>query len=100
MRIVASKYFRYGMDDPRRDRGLREVAAALPLERILVETDAPLLAPEGYRGRRNEPAYVVKVLELVASLRAIEVEALAARLTRNFDELFGPDLSTVVEEPS
>ena len=43
-----------------RDRGLREVAAALPLERLLVETDAPLLAPEGHRGRRNEPARVVR----------------------------------------
>ena len=45
----------------KRDRGLREVAAALPLERLLVETDAPLLAPEGHRGRRNEPARVVDV---------------------------------------
>ena len=44
----------------KRDRGLREVAAALPLERLLVETDAPLLAPEGHRGARNEPARVAR----------------------------------------
>ncbi|MDX1650629.1 MAG: TatD family hydrolase, partial [Myxococcota bacterium] len=47
----------------KRDRGLRQVAAALPLDRLLVETDAPFLAPEGHRGRRNEPAWVVAVGE-------------------------------------
>jgi TatD DNase family protein len=64
----------------RRDRGLREVAAALPLERILVETDAPLLAPEGHRGRRNEPARVVDVGRVLAQVQQ-RPEAEVARIT-------------------
>ncbi len=81
---------------------LRAAAQEIPEDRLLIETDSPYLAPIPFRGRRNEPAYVVKVLELLASLRAIKVEALAARLIRNFDELFGT--RTIVknhrEEPS
>jgi TatD DNase family protein len=67
----------------RRDRGLREVAAALPLDRILVETDAPLLAPEGYRGRRNEPARVVDVGRVLAQLHARSETEVARTTTRN-----------------
>src|SRR5262249_32101416 len=64
----------------RRDRGLREVAAALPLDRILVETDAPLLAPEGHRGRRNEPVRVVDVGRVLARIHE-RPEAEVARIT-------------------
>ena len=64
----------------KRDRGLRQVAAALPLERLLVETDAPLLAPEGFRGRRNEPARVADVGRVLARVQE-RPEAEVARAT-------------------
>ena len=72
---------------------LRGAVRAIPEDRLLIETDSPYLAPVPFRGRRNEPAYVAKVLELVASLRDVERGMLSARLTRNFDELFGPEPS-------
>ena len=62
---------------------LREVARALPLERILVETDAPFLAPEGRRGKRNEPAWVTLVGEAIARLRGIDAGDLARATTEN-----------------
>jgi TatD DNase family protein len=58
---------------------LREVAAALPLERLLIETDSPLLAPVPYRGKRNEPAFVVHVAECLAALHDRSVEEVAER---------------------
>jgi TatD DNase family protein len=73
----------------KRDRGLREVAAALPLEHILLETDAPLLAPEGLRGQRNEPAHVARVGAVLAELRGLEIEAVARATTCNARALFG-----------
>jgi TatD DNase family protein len=71
-----------------RDRGLREVARGLPLDALLVETDAPLLAPEGLRGRRNEPAHVVRVGGVLAELHGAPLEAVAAATTRNARRLF------------
>jgi TatD DNase family protein len=62
---------------------LRGVARGLPLDRILVETDAPFLAPEGRRGRRNEPAWVALVGEAVARARGIDASALARATTEN-----------------
>ncbi len=67
---------------------LRETAKALPLERILVETDAPYLAPVPNRGKRNEPAFVAYTAALLAGLRGIEPEALANATTDNFFRLF------------
>ncbi len=67
----------------KRDRGLRDVAAALPLDRLLVETDAPLLAPEGFRGRRNEPARVAEVGAVLAWVQGRPVEDVARITTRN-----------------
>ncbi|MCW5619744.1 MAG: TatD family hydrolase [Burkholderiales bacterium] len=67
---------------------LKEVARAIPLDRMLVETDAPYLAPVPYRGKRNEPAYVRHVAEYVAQLRGISLEALAQATTANFAALF------------
>jgi TatD DNase family protein len=68
---------------------LREVARSLPLDRILVETDAPFLAPEGRRGQRNEPAWVVLVGEAIARLRGIEVGTLARATTGNARRFYG-----------
>jgi len=67
---------------------LREVARALPLDRLLVETDAPFLAPEGRRGRRNEPAFVARVGETLAAVKGIAVEAVAQATTANAVRLF------------
>jgi TatD DNase family protein len=72
----------------KRDRGLRDVARALPLDRLLVETDAPLLAPEGLRGRRNEPLHVARVGGVLAELHGVPVEEVAATTTRNACRLF------------
>ena len=67
---------------------LREVACRMPLERMLIETDSPYLAPVPYRGKPNEPKYVGKVCELIAGLRGIPVEQLAAITRDNFYRLF------------
>lgn len=67
---------------------LKDVAAKVPLERILVETDSPYLAPIPYRGKTNQPAYVRYVAEEVAKLRGISFETLAKASTDNFFKLF------------
>jgi len=80
-----------GMDGPvtfKKATGLHEVAQQVPLERILLETDAPYLTPHPYRGRRNEPAFVAYVAERIAALRTLEVEALAVATTVNAQRLF------------
>lgn len=67
---------------------LREVAAAVPLDRILIETDSPYLAPVPHRGKTNEPAFVAHVAETIAALRGIPVEAVGKATTENFFRLF------------
>ena len=67
---------------------LRAIAAGLPADRILVETDAPYLAPGKYRGKRNEPAYVVEIAKVLAETRGVSVEGMAEQTTANFFRLF------------
>src|ERR1700691_2244929 len=67
---------------------LREVAARMPLDGILVETDAPWLAPAPDRGKRNEPAWVARTAQTLAGLLVVTEEEIAAETTRNFHRLF------------
>jgi TatD DNase family protein len=69
---------------------LREVALTVPLDRLLVETDSPFLAPVPHRGKRNEPALVADVVKRLADLHDTEPAELARRTTANFLRLFGP----------
>ena len=68
---------------------LRNTARLVPLDRLLIETDCPYLAPIPYRGKRNEPAYVVEVARCLADLHQVAVEEIAERTTQNFSNLFG-----------
>lgn len=67
---------------------LREVAAFVPLDRILIETDSPYLAPVPYRGKTNTPAYVPFVAKQIAEIKGLSVEEVAHITSRNFDALF------------
>ena len=67
---------------------LRAIAAELPPDRILVETDAPYLAPNPFRGKRNEPAYVVETAKVLAETRGVEFDEIARQTTANFFALF------------
>ncbi|SDI96634.1 TatD family hydrolase [Alteribacillus bidgolensis] len=66
----------------------KEVAKEIPMDRLLVETDSPFLAPHPYRGKRNEPAYVKLVAEKIAELKEISFETLAEQTTANAKKLF------------
>jgi TatD DNase family protein len=68
---------------------LREVARAIPLDRLLIETDCPYLAPVPHRGKRNEPAFVVEVARTLAALRNLGIEEFGEIMVRNFERLFG-----------
>ena len=72
----------------KRSDELRAIAAAVPMDRLLVETDAPYLAPVPHRGRRNEPAYVVETAKVLAEVKGVSPETLAAATTDNFMRLF------------
>ena len=67
---------------------LRAIAAALPADRIMVETDAPYLAPLPYRGKRNEPAYVAEIAKVLADARGVSADEIAQQTTENFFRLF------------
>ncbi len=67
---------------------LREIAASLPADRILVETDAPYLAPGKFRGKRNEPAFVVETAKVLAETRGVTLDEIAQQTTANFFRLF------------
>lgn len=67
----------------------KEVAAAIPLDKLLIETDCPYLAPHPYRGKRNEPSYVKLVAEQIAEIKQISIEEVASVTTENAKKLFG-----------
>jgi TatD DNase family protein len=75
---------------------LRAIAAALPSDRILVETDAPYLAPGRYRGKRNEPSYVTETAKVLAETRGVSTDELARQTTDNFFRLFSKTPRPVV----
>ena len=70
-------------------QNLRDVAKAMPLANILIETDAPYLAPQAYRGKRNEPAYVGEVAKAIASVRDLSAQTVASATAENFRRFFG-----------
>ncbi|HEU0151551.1 MAG TPA: TatD family hydrolase, partial [Bradyrhizobium sp.] len=72
----------------KKSQGLRDLAAELPADRIMVETDAPYLAPGKFRGKRNEPAYVVETAKVLAETRGISLEEIAQQTTETFFKLF------------
>ena len=71
---------------------LHDAVRALPLDRIVVETDSPYLAPHPHRGRRNESAYVALVAERIAALKETDGEIIAAATTENAARLFGIEM--------
>lgn len=68
---------------------IRESANIVPIDRILIETDAPLLAPEPYRGKTNEPAYVMEVAKKIAEIKKLSFEEVAEKTTQSAERLFG-----------
>jgi TatD DNase family protein len=68
---------------------LRDVAAMVPLDRMLIETDSPYLAPVPFRGKTNNPSYVPYVAKQLAAVRGVEIEAIAEATSSNFSRLFG-----------
>jgi TatD DNase family protein len=72
----------------KKSQALRDLAAELPADRIMVETDAPYLAPGKFRGRRNEPAHVVEIAKVLAETRGVSLEEISRQTTENFFRLF------------
>jgi TatD DNase family protein len=68
---------------------LREIAKQVPLDRLLIETDCPYLTPIPYRGKRNEPAYVIEVARTLAALHDVELEEMGRITSENFNRFFG-----------
>ena len=66
-----------------KSQDIRDIAASVPLDRLLVETDAPYLAPKRWRGKRNEPSYVVNTAEVLAEVHGISYERMAEITTEN-----------------
>jgi TatD DNase family protein len=81
---------------------LRAIAAELPADRVLVETDSPYLAPGKFRGKRNEPSFVVETAKTVAAARGVSYDDVARQTTENFFRLFGkvPSPSPSSQNPS
>jgi TatD DNase family protein len=78
---------------------LRDIAREVPLDRLFVETDAPFLAPDPFRGKRNEPAYVVKTTATLALVKDLSVEAIARATTDNFFQLYSRAKRPAISSP-
>jgi TatD DNase family protein len=72
----------------KKSQTLRDLAAELPADRIMVETDAPYLAPGKFRGKRNEPAYVIEIAKVLADTRGVSLDEISRQTTENFFRLF------------
>jgi TatD DNase family protein len=72
----------------KKSQALRDLAAELPADRLMVETDAPYLAPGKFRGKRNEPSYVVETAKVLAETRGVSLEEFSRQTTENFFRLF------------
>jgi TatD DNase family protein len=72
----------------RNSQEIRDIARDVPADRLLVETDAPFLAPPPYRGKRNEPAFVVNTAQVLADTRGVTLDEIGETTTRNFYRLF------------
>jgi TatD DNase family protein len=72
----------------KKSQALRDLAAELPADRIMVETDAPYLAPGKFRGKRNEPCYVIEIARVLAEARGVSLEEISRQTTQNFFRLF------------
>jgi TatD DNase family protein len=72
----------------KKSQALRDLAAELPADRIMVETDAPYLAPGKFRGKRNEPSYVAEIAKVLAEARGVTLEQISSQTTQNFFRLF------------
>ena len=72
----------------KKSEALRAIFADVPLDKLLIETDAPYLAPVPYRGKRNEPAYVVKTAEMLAQIKGVDLRSIENATTQNFYRLF------------
>jgi TatD DNase family protein len=72
----------------KKSQALRDLAAELPADRVMVETDAPYLAPGKFRGKRNEPSYVVETAKVLAEARGVSLEELSRQTSENFFRLF------------
>jgi TatD DNase family protein len=80
-------------------REVKHVATRVPLDRLLIETDSPYLAPVPHRGKRNEPAYVTYVADEIARLRGVPVDVIAGATSANFFRLFGVQPATATARP-
>jgi len=78
---------------------LRDVVAGIPLDRILVETDSPYLAPVPHRGKRNEPGFVSETVRQVATLHGVALETMAEQIRTNLDRLLGPPRVDTLSKP-
>jgi TatD DNase family protein len=74
-------------------QNLRDVAREIPLDRLLIETDSPFLAPQPFRGRRNEPAHVAEVARTIGNVRDLPADEVAEVTSANFRRFFGLDHS-------
>jgi TatD DNase family protein len=80
----------------KKSQALRDLAAELPADRVMVETDAPYLAPGKFRGKRNEPCYVVETAKVLAETRGVTLEEISRQTTENFFHLFSKVPATAV----